>query len=70
MPGVVLRYAARYTVGESNTDAALKFTGASEKGLPWELKRRQYWENCIGAAGREREEEKIESVGLKKFFWY
>lgn len=70
MPGVVLRYAARYTVGESNTDAALKFTGTSEKGLPWEMRGRQYWENCIGAAGRETGEEKIESVGLKNLGGY
>lgn len=70
MPGVVLRYAARYTVGEWNTDAALEFTGTSEEGLPWEMRGRQYWENCIGAAGEEKGEDKIESVGLKKFFWY
>lgn len=70
MPGVVLRYAARYTVGEWNTDAALEFTGTSEEGLPWEMRGRQYWENCIGAAGEEKGQDKIESVGLKNFFWY
>ena len=68
MPGVGLRYPARYPVGESSTDAALEFTGTSEKGLPWEMRGRQYWENYMGSAGGEKGKDR--KCGLKKiFFW-
>lgn len=44
----------------------LLITGTSEKGLPWEMRGRQDWENYMGAVGGEKGKE---SVGLKKNFF-
>lgn len=44
----------------------LLITGTSEKGLPWEMRGRQDWENYMGAVGGEKGKE---SVGLKKIFF-